>query len=164
MRILGIDPGLAILGWGVIDSDRSGQKLVKYGCIYTTPQEAFPQRLKHIAADMQALLAAYRPDQIVYEELFFARNVTTALNVAAARGVSLSVCAAYTDELFEYTPMQIKQAITGWGRADKKQIQQMIKLLLKLDVIPKPDDAADAVAIALTHAAVGPACEQFRMK
>lgn len=164
MRILGIDPGLAILGWGIIDSDRTGQKLVEYGCIYTSPDECFPDRLKHIAVDMRALLAAFHPDQIVYEELFFARNVTTALNVAAARGVSLSVCAEYTRELYEYTPMQIKQAITGWGRAEKLQIQQMVKLLLKLDHIPKPDDAADAIAIALTHAAAGPAGAQFRMK
>ena len=96
--------------------------------------------------------------------MFFARNVTTALNVAAARGVSLAACAEYTDKLYEYTPMQVKQAIVGYGKAEKKQIQQMVKLILHMDHIAKPDDAADAIAIALTHAATGPAREQFKMK
>ncbi len=164
MRILGIDPGLATLGWGVIEAEAGRQRLVQYGCILTTPQQRLPDRLKQIGEDMRDLLALYRPDEIAFEELFFAKNVTTAFTVGAARGVSIAACAAYTDRLFEYTPMQVKQAIVGYGKAEKQQIQQMVKLLLKMDHIAKPDDAADAIAIALTHAATGPAREQFLMK
>ena len=164
MRILGIDPGLATLGWGVIETESGCQRLIQYGCILTTPQQRLPDRLKQIGEDMRDLLALYQPDEIAFEELFFAKNVTTAFTVGAARGVSIAACAAYTDRLFEYTPMQVKQAIVGYGKAEKQQIQQMVKLLLKMDHIAKPDDAADAIAIALTHAATGPAREQFLMK
>lgn len=164
MRILGIDPGLATLGWGVIEAEAGRQRLVEYGCILTTPQQRLPDRLKQIGEDMRDLLTLYKPDEIAFEELFFAKNVTTAFTVGAARGVSIAACAAYTDRLFEYTPMQVKQAIVGYGKAEKQQIQQMVKLLLKMDHIAKPDDAADAIAIALTHAATGPAREQFLMK
>jgi crossover junction endodeoxyribonuclease RuvC len=164
MRILGIDPGLATLGWGVIEAEGGRQRLVQYGCILTTPQQRLPDRLKQIGEDMRDLLTLYHPDEIAFEELFFAKNVTTAFTVGAARGVSIAACAAYTDRLFEYTPMQVKQAIVGYGKAEKQQIQQMVKLLLKMDHIAKPDDAADAIAIALTHAATGPAREQFLMK
>jgi crossover junction endodeoxyribonuclease RuvC len=164
MRILGIDPGLATLGWGVIEAEAGRQRLVEYGCILTTPQQRLPDRLKQIGEDMRDLLTLYHPDEIAFEELFLAKNVTTAFSVGAARGVSIAACAAYTDRLFEYTPMQVKQAIVGYGKAEKQQIQQMVKLLLKMDHIAKPDDAADAIAIALTHAATGPAREQFLMK
>ena len=149
MIVLGVDPGLATLGWGVIEAERGSQRLVDYGCILTTPR---------------ALLRQYRPEEIAFEELFFARNVTTALTVGAARGVSLAACAEYTDRLYEYTPMQVKQAIAGYGKAEKQQVQQMVKLLLHMQDIARPDDAADAIAIALTHAATGPAREQFKMK
>ena len=164
MIVLGIDPGLATLGWGVIELERGRQKLVDYSCILTTPQQSFPDRLKQIGDDMRMLLKTYKPDEIAFEELFFARNVTTALTVGAARGVAIAACAAYTDQLYEYTPMQVKQAIVGYGKAEKQQIQQMVKLLLHMDHIARPDDAADAIAIALTHAAAGPARVQFRMK
>ena len=106
----------------------------------------------------------YHPDEVAFEELFFSHNVTTALMVGAARGAAIIAAAEYTENLYEYTPMQIKQAITGNGRADKKQIQQMVKLLLKLEEIPKPDDAADAIACAITHCQAGVARFQFRMK
>jgi len=163
--ILGIDPGLAILGWGVIEANPGKQdKLINYGCIYTEAGQRSPDRLKQISTEMRALLVGYKPEEIAFEELFFARNVTTALTVGAARGVALSVCAEYTDKLYEYTPMQIKQAIVGYGKAEKGQIQQMVKLLLHMPEIAKPDDAADAIAIALTHAAAGAAREQFKMK
>lgn len=164
MIILGIDPGLAIVGWGVIDAQPGRQRLVDYGCILTTPDQTLPERLKQIGKEMRMLLQSYRPDEIAFEELFFARNVTTALTVGAARGVSIAACAEYTDCLYEYTPMQVKQAIVGYGKADKKQMQQMVKMLLNMDHIAKPDDAADAIAIALTHAATGPAKGQFKMK
>ena len=164
MIILGIDPGLATLGWGVIEAERGRQRLVNYGCILTTPQQRFPERLKQIGEDMRMLLDTYKPEEIAFEELFFAKNVTTALTVGAARGVALAACAEYTDKLYEYTPMQVKQAIVGYGKAEKQQIQQMVKMLLHMEDIARPDDAADAIAIALTHAATGPAKEQFKMK
>lgn len=164
MIILGIDPGLATLGWGVIESDKGRQRLIDYGCIITTPGQRFPERLKQIGNEMRVLLNRYQPEEIAFEELFFARNVTTALTVGAARGVGIAVCAEYTDKLFEYTPMQVKQAVVGYGKAEKQQIQQMVKLLLHMEEIARPDDAADAIAIALTHSAAGPAREQFKMK
>ena len=164
MVILGIDPGLATLGWGVIEAQPGRQRLIEYGCILTTPDQRFPERLRQIGEEMRALLQRFRPEEIAFEELFFAKNVTTALNVGAARGVSIAACAEYTDQLYEYTPMQVKQAIVGWGGAEKKQIQQMVKLLLGMKEIPKPDDAADAIACAITHCQCGAAKEQFRMK
>ena len=164
MIILGIDPGLATLGWGVIESDRGRQRLVDYSCILTTPQQSFPDRLKQIGDDMRMLLKTYKPDEIAFEELFFAKNITTAMNVSAARGVALCTCAEYTDQLFEYTPMQIKQAVVGYGKADKHQVQHMVKMILNLEKVISPDDAADAVAAAITHANTGYAKEQFRMK
>lgn len=151
MIVLGVDPGLATLGWGVIEAERGRQRLVDYGCILTTPQQSFPDRLCQIGRDMRALLRQYRPKEIAFEELFFARNVTTALTVGAARGVSLAACAEYTDRLYEYTPMQVKQAITGYGKAVKKQIQEMTRIMLHLESVPKPDDTADALGMAIAH-------------
>ncbi|MEG0902096.1 MAG: crossover junction endodeoxyribonuclease RuvC, partial [Clostridia bacterium] len=125
MVILGIDPGLATLGWGVIEAEHGKQRLVEYGCILTTPKQRLPERLKQISADMRTLLTRFHPEEIAFEELFFAKNVTTALTVGAARGVSIAVCAEYTEQLYEYTPMQVKQAVAGYGGADKRQVQQM---------------------------------------
>lgn len=164
MVILGIDPGLATLGWGVITDRQSKQKLVDFGCIITPPDMPFPKRLLTIHTEFSQLLSQYAPDEIAFEELFFARNVTTALTVGAARGVCVALAAEYTEQVYEYTPMQVKQALTGYGRADKRQIQEMVKLLLNMQSIPKPDDAADAIAIALTHAASGAMRGQFKMK
>ena len=164
MIVLGIDPGLATLGWGVVEAEGGRQRMVAYGCILTTPKQRLPERLLQIREEMQALLTLYQPDEVAFEELFFAKNVTTAFTVGAARGVSIAACAAYTLNLFEYTPMQVKQAVAGYGGADKTQVQQMVKLLLHMEKIAKPDDAADALAIALTHAATGPAKAQFMMK
>ena len=139
-------------------------KLVAAGAIITKPDQKTPDRLVSIRRDMQDLLLAYKPDEIVFEELFFAKNITTAMNVSAARGVALCTCAEYTDQLFEYTPMQIKQAVVGYGKADKHQVQHMVKMILNLEKVISPDDAADAVAAAITHANTGYAKEQFRMK
>lgn len=164
MRILGIDPGLATLGYGVIEAQGGRMKLVAAGAIITKPDQKTPDRLVSIRRDMQDLLLAYKPDEIVFEELFFAKNITTAMNVSAARGVALCTCAEYTDQLFEYTPMQIKQAVVGYGKADKHQVQHMVKMILNLEKVISPDDAADAVAAAITHANTGYAKEQFRMK
>ncbi len=164
MRILGIDPGLAIVGFGIVDTEGSSVRYINHGTILTQAGMPFQDRLVKISRDLKDIITLYRPDDIVFEELFFARNVTTALLVAAARGCAISEAAQYTERIYEYTPMQVKQALVGYGRADKKQIQSMVKLLLKLEKIPKPDDAADALAVAITHANTGYAKEQFRMK
>ncbi len=164
MRVLGIDPGLATMGWGVVDAGARNPVFISCGVISTPPGMRLQERLSAIKQSVSELLLEYKPDEIVFEELFFARNVSTALTVGAARGVAITACAEYTPLLYEYTPMQIKQGITGYGKADKKQVQQMVALILKLNDIPKPDDAADAVAAALTHLNTGPAKFQFRMK
>ncbi len=164
MRILGIDPGIATMGYGIIESDRGRQHLIACGVVTTPPDMPTPDRLFSIFTDLKQLLALYKPDEASFEELFFAKNITTAMNVSAARGAALCACAEYGCPLYEYTPMQIKQAVAGYGKADKRQMQQMVKLMLNLDDIPRPDDAADAVAAALTHASTGVRKEQFRMK
>lgn len=148
---MGIDPGFAIVGWGVVESQGNRKKLVEYGAITTPKEESFPVRLAMIDEQMRALVRRFRPDAIAVEELFFAKNVTTGIQVAHARGVILNCAVHECGKLYEYTPMQIKQGLTGYGRADKRQIQNMVKLLLGLPAIPKPDDAADALAVALCH-------------
>jgi len=162
--VLGIDPGYALMGWGVVETEGSRMKLVNYGCIETKAGVPMYHRLRTLQLGIRDLVNMYHPDEIAFEELFFSHNVTTALMVGAARGAAIIAAAEYTENLYEYTPMQIKQAITGSGRADKKQIQQMVKLLMKLDEIPKPDDAADAIACAITHCQAGVARFQFHMK
>lgn len=164
MIILGIDPGIAIMGYGVIESDGSKHRLIQYGALTTAAHTPTPARLRAIFTGVNQLMDMFSPDDVAFEELFFARNVTTALMVGAARGAAIISAAEYTESLYEYTPMQIKQAVTGYGKADKKQIQQMVKLLLGMKEIPKPDDAADAIACAITHCQCGAAKEQFRMK
>ena len=164
MVVLGIDPGYALMGWGVVETDGSHMRLIAYGCVETKAGVPMQNRLRTLQLGIRDLLAIYKPDDVAFEELFFARNVTTALMVGAARGAAIIAAAEYTENLYEYTPMQIKQAVTGYGKADKKQIQQMVKLLLKLDEIPRPDDAADAIACAITHCQAGVARSQFRMK
>lgn len=153
MRILGIDPGLAIVGYGVIDVDQRGRmRLIDYGTILTYPKDRLPVRLLHVAAGMRELTEKFAPDSIAFEELFFTNNITTGINVAQARGAALLAAAEYTENLYEYTPMQVKQAVTGYGRADKHQVQMMVCAILRLKKIPRPDDAADAVAVAVCHA------------
>ena len=164
MRILGIDPGLATLGWGVIETDGYRERLVQYGAIITYPRDTFPTRLASIYANIKGLIETFKPDEIAFEELFFSKNITTGIQVAGARGVALAACQSYTDRLFEYTPMQIKQALTGYGGAEKKQMQQMVRMRLGIAEIPRPDDAADAVACAITHAQAGRMREQFKIK
>ncbi len=151
MVVLGIDPGLATLGWGVLKSDRGRFETVDYGVVLTPKEESLPVRLAMLEEGLNELIDKYHPDEIALEELFFNNNITTGINVAQARGVILLTCVKKCGRLYEYTPLQIKQALTGYGRADKKQMQIMVKTLLRLDNIPKPDDAADALAVALTH-------------
>ena len=164
LRILGIDPGLATMGWGVIETDGYRSRLVQYGAIITYPRDTFPTRLGSLYTGVRGLLETFKPDEIAFEELFFSKNITTGIQVAGARGVALAACQAYTDKLFEYTPMQIKQAVVGYGGADKHQVQSMVRMLLGIAEVPKPDDAADAVACAITHAHAGAGRNQFRIK
>ena len=164
MIILGIDPGLATLGYGVIESDRGKYKLIQYGAITTPAGQPMPQRLRAIDQGVTQLMEIYQPDDVAFEELFFSKNITTGMAVSAARGVALVAVVRKTDHLYEYTPMQIKQAVTGYGGADKHQVQHMVKLLLHMDQIARPDDAADALAAAITHANSQHAKELFRIK
>jgi len=152
MRILGIDPGTGILGFGVIDVDRSKPRLVDAGVIRTPVKEDDAVRLLTIYEELTDIIAATKPTIMSVEKLFFARNVTTAMTVAQARGVVLLCAMQAGMAIFEYTPMQIKQATTGYGKADKKQMQEMVRIHLGLSEVPKPDDCADALAAALTHA------------
>ncbi len=152
-RVIGLDPGLAIVGYGVIDYDGfNNKKVVDYGVINTPKHESFPTRLAIIYKAVTELIEKYKPDEIAAEELFFNTNITTGINVAHARGVLLLAAVHACGCLYEYTPLQIKQAMTGYGRADKKQIQEMVRVYLGLQKVPKPDDAADALALALCHA------------
>ena len=153
MTILGIDPGLATLGYGVIEKDNRGVvRAVDYGVVLTPKNEPLPVRLKRLEKGLQAVIQKYHPDEIAMEELFFSKNITTGIAVAHARGVALLTCVKFCEKLYEYTPMQIKQGLTGYGKADKAQIQSVVTSLLHLKEVPKPDDAADALAIALCHA------------
>ncbi len=153
MVILGLDPGLATLGYGVIKKEpRKKAEMLDYGVILTPKDENLAVRLCMVEKGLKQIIEKFKPDEIAVEELFFAKNVKTAISVAHARGVILLTANKECGRLFEYTPLQIKQALTGYGRAEKIQIQQMVKSLLGLKAIPKPDDAADALAVALTHA------------
>ncbi len=152
MRILGIDPGTGILGFGVIDVVKGNAKLVDAGVIRTPAHEDDVVRLQTIYDELSDIIIQTKPTQMAVEKLFFARNVTTAMTVAQARGVVLLCGSQNGLAISEYTPLQIKMAITGYGRADKKQIQEMVRIHLGLAEVPKPDDCADALAAALTHA------------
>lgn len=152
MRILGIDPGTGILGFGVIDVDKQGKSsLVDGGVIRTPVKQADSERLKTVYDELTEIIKANKPEIMSVEKLFFSQNVTTAMSVSQARGVVLLCGVQNGLALFEYTPQQIKQAITGYGRADKKQVQEMVRVVLKLQEVPKPDDCADALAAAICH-------------
>lgn len=152
MRIIGIDPGTGILGFGVIETDAGKVRLVDGGVIKTPVKEDDAVRLQTIFDELSEIIAEHKPEQMVVEKLFFAQNVTTAMSVAQARGVVLLCGRQAGLEIVEYTPLQIKQALTGYGRADKKQMQEMVRVMLNLKEVPKPDDCADALAAALMHA------------
>ena len=164
MRILGIDPGIAIVGFGLIESNRGSVRMLQYGAVTTEAGLPLATRLVQIENDMTALIAQLKPDEIAVEELFFSKNITTGIAVAHGRGVILCTAERLGVPIFEYTPMQVKQAVAGYGLADKKQVMDMTKRLLKLKAVPKPDDAADAVACAITHAHAGAGREHFRIK
>ena len=164
-RVIGFDPGFAIVGYGVLDyEDFRNIKVVDYGVITTPKEESFPVRLAIIYKGVQELIKKYNTDEVAVEELFFNTNITTGINVAHARGVLLLAAIHHCGNLYEYTPLQIKQAMTGYGKATKKQIQEMVKTYLSLAAVPKPDDAADALAVALTHAQTGGFTEKFYIR
>lgn len=155
MRVLGVDPGYAISGYSVLEARGGGLKMLSGGVITTPANEAFPQRLEKIYNGLTELLGYYRPQVLAVEELFLGRNKTTVIGAAQARGVVLLAAAGFNVPVFEYTPMQIKKAVTGSGRADKAQVQSMVQVLLGLEERPKPDDMADACAVAICQCFMG---------
>lgn len=155
MRILGVDPGYAIVGVGTVDYEGNRFKVVDYGAITTEAGEDMFDRLKAIYDEMTKLIEYVKPDAMAIEELFFQNNQKTAINVAQARGVLILAAKNHNIPVYEYTPLQVKQAVVGYGRAEKKQVQQMTKAILSLAEIPKPDDTADALALAVCHAHTG---------
>ncbi|MEL7647145.1 MAG: crossover junction endodeoxyribonuclease RuvC [Sedimentibacter sp.] len=163
MIIFGIDPGLAISGYGVINYIGNKFEVIEYGAVTTESCEEFPKRLKKIYDRYTALFELYKPDAVAIEELFYNKNVKTAIAIAEARGVHLLAAENKNIPLYEYTPLQIKQGIVGYGRAEKKQVQEMVKIILKLSEVPKPDDVADGLAAAICHAHSLKSAESFRI-
>ena len=151
MRILGIDPGYATIGYGIIEFNNFKFKTVAYGAVTTTPDKAFCDRLCDIFDDITTIIEKYQPECLSIEKLYFNTNTTTAIDVAQARGVVLLAARKCNIDIYEYTPLQVKQSITGYGRAQKHQVMEMTKMVLGLKETPKPDDAADALAVALCH-------------
>ena len=152
MRILGIDPGVATIGFGLIEAEGGRQQMLRYGAITTPAGLPLATRLVQIADDMEELLRQFQPEEISIEELFFSKNITTGIAVAHARGVILCTAERMQIPIYEYTPMQVKQAVVGYGLAEKRQVMDMTRRLLKLKAVPRPDDAADALALAICHA------------
>jgi len=152
MRILGLDPGTATIGFGIIESGREKHRLLDYGCIKTQAGTSFPERLKQIYQDLQTIVKAWKPEQVAIEEVFFSKNVKTAIQVAQARGAIIQQLALGPHQIAEYKPQHVKEAVCGYGKAEKKQVQKMVQLILEMDELPFPDDAADALALAICHA------------
>ena len=152
MRILGIDPGVATVGYGVVDYNANRFTHVRHGIIKTAAHQPLSLRLLEISHDMQELIGMFKPDVVSMEELFFSKNITTGIAVAHARGVLLLECRRANLPIHQYNPMQVKQAVTGYGAADKKQVMEMTRRLLNLEALPRPDDAADALAVAICYA------------
>lgn len=151
MKILGIDPGYAILGYGIIEKTGNHFRAIEYGAVTTDKDMPMPQRLEHLYVSLREIITTYSPDVASIEQLYFNNNAKTAINVGQARGVAILACVRGGIEVAEYTPLQIKQALVGYGRADKKQVQFMVKTMLNLESVPKPDDTADALAAAICH-------------
>lgn len=164
MLILGIDPGIAIVGYSIVECKGNNVKAIDYGCIETKSDLCFPERVKIIYDKLTEIIKEYRPDEVAIEELFFNKNVKSAMMVGQARGVEILAAVNQNLDIYEYTPLQIKQAVVGYGRADKNQVQEMVKMLLNLEEKPKPNDVADALAVAICHGASIKFKEQFKMK
>ena len=151
LRVLGVDPGTATVGWAILDEEKGCVKATAYGHIATSPKDSTEKRLFEVAADLEKIIKKYKPKEAAVEDLFFFKNVKTVMKVSQARGAILLTLEKNNVNIAGYTPLQVKQALTGYGRAEKKQIQIMVQKILKLKSIPKPDDVADAIAIALCH-------------
>lgn len=164
MRILGIDPGYAIVGYSVIECSGNNYIPLEYGAITTDSKTPFPERIKIIYNELIDIIDEYKPEDLAIEELFFNKNVKTAIKVGEARGVQILAAINKELKVYEYTPLQIKQATVGYGRAEKHQVQEMVKMLLNLKKIPKPDDVSDALAVAICHGSSLKFKEEFRMK
>lgn len=164
MIILGIDPGIAITGYGIVQCKGNSFKAIDYGIITTEANTPFPKRLKILYDEMNKVIEKFHPEDLAIEELFFNKNVKTAIKVGQARGVEILAGINKGLKIYEYTPLQVKQGVVGYGRADKRQVQEMVKLLLNLKDIPKPDDAADALAVAICHGLSLKFKEMFEMK
>ena len=165
MIILGIDPGLATMGYGVINAVKGNYSVIDYGAVVTPKDCTLPQLLKQLEEGVKELIETFKPDNIAIEELFFSKNVTTGIAVSEARGVILlTAVKGLGDEVYEYTPNQIKQAVTGYGGADKMQMQHMVQALLRLKSVPRPDDAADALAVAICHAQTSRMTTSFKVQ
>ena len=164
MRVLGIDPGLAIVGYSIIETDANKIKMLEYGCIKIEAEISTPDRLNIIFNRLNEIIKQYNPEDMAIEELFYNKNVKTVISIGQARGVEVLSGISNGLQIYEYTPLQIKQAVVGYGRAEKKQIQNMVKFILGLNEIPKPDDAADALAVAICHSFSLKFKENFKMK
>lgn len=164
MVILGVDPGIATVGYGVVELVGNKYKVIDYGAILTPSDQLFPDRLKSVYNQLNDIIVRHRPDDLAIEELFFNKNVKTAIKVGHARGVEILAAVNHDIEVYEYTPLQVKQAVVGYGRAEKRQVQEMVKILLNLDKIPKPDDVADALAVAICHGSSLKFKESFKMR
>ncbi|HEU24740.1 MAG: crossover junction endodeoxyribonuclease RuvC [Mesoaciditoga sp.] len=151
-KILGIDPGFGIIGYGLVDVQNKAESFVDCGVIRTDPKKPLSERLLEIYEEIRGLIDSLKPDEVAIEELYFFRNVTTAIFVGEARGVIILAFEQKKIPIYEYTPMEVKMAVTGYGKATKRQVQEMVRIMLKMENIPRPDDAADALAIALCHA------------
>jgi len=151
IKILGIDPGTATMGWGIVEKSGLDVRPIKFGCVKTSRDSKMPERLFKIFCNLCDIIEEEKPDCAAIEDLFFFKNQKTVITVAQARGVAIVACETLKIPVFEYTPLQVKQALTGYGRAEKRQVQEMVKTVCKLKEIPKPDDAADALAVAICH-------------
>ena len=164
MIILGVDPGIATVGFGVVELVGNKYRVLDYGAILTPSDQLFPHRLRSVYNQLNDIIKRYEPDDLAIEELFFNKNVKTAIKVGHARGVEILAAVNHDIEVYEYTPLQVKQAVVGYGRAEKRQVQEMVKILLNLDKIPKPDDVADALAVAICHGSSLKFKESFKMR
>lgn len=164
MIIIGVDPGIATVGYGIIECIGNSYKALEHGTIETSPNILFPSRLQAVYRELSEIIKFFKPEDMAIEELFFNKNVKTAIKVGHARGVEILAAVDHNIGVYEYTPLQIKQAVVGYGRAEKHQVQEMVKLLLNLKEIPKPDDAADALAVAICHGSSLKFKDSFKMK
>ena len=163
MIILGIDPGLAITGFAIIEKRNNSKIPISYGCIRTSSKEDHYKRLLTIHEDITQIIKKYQPEVAAVEKLFFNKNVKTAIAVGQARGVHIVAASQKSLPVYEYTPLQVKQGVVGYGRAEKAQVQEMVKLLLNLKTIPQPDDAADALAISICHAHTNRFSDEYKL-